>query len=58
VRGCSSAAPDMGDGTCPEAVKLNSCINPNGDVDVGDITLSDMSPDDIRVSLGVIAYDS
>jgi len=36
--------------TGPEASKLAASLNLNGDVDVGDINLSEMNPEDIRVS--------
>jgi hypothetical protein len=33
----------------PETLKLNVGISSNGDVDVGEISLADMDPEDIRV---------
>jgi len=38
-----------GGGGGVEASKLATSLNLNGDVDVGDINLSEMNPDDIRV---------
>ena len=48
TRAYSSSEPQ--DNVSPEVVKLNTTINPNGDVEVGEINLSDMNPDDIRVN--------
>lgn len=33
----------------PEAMKLHSAILSNGELDIGDINLADMDPEDIRV---------
>lgn len=33
----------------PESMKLNVGISSNGDVDVAEISLADMDPEDIRV---------
>ena len=33
----------------PETMKLNVGISSNGDVDVGEVSLADMDPEDIRV---------
>ena len=35
----------------PESMKLHVGVNSNGDVDVGEINLSEMDPEDIRVSV-------
>ncbi|KAK3083240.1 hypothetical protein FSP39_017567 [Pinctada imbricata] len=35
----------------PEAMKLNVSISSNGDVDVGEVSLADMDPEDIRAEL-------
>lgn len=37
-------------GGVQDASKLATSLNLNGDVDLGDINLAEMSPDDIRVS--------
>ncbi len=34
----------------PEAMKLHSAILSNGELDIGDINLADMDPEDIRVN--------
>ena len=39
---------------CPEAVKLHVGVNSSGDVDVGEVNLSEMDPQYIRVSRGII----
>ena len=33
----------------PKAMKFHAAILSNGDVDIGDINLADMDPEDIRV---------
>ena len=38
----------------PETMKLNVGISSNGDVDIGEVSLADMDPEDIRVSKIVI----
>lgn len=43
---------DVQDSTAPETMKLNVGISSNGDVDVGEISLTEMDPEDIRVSRG------
>ena len=35
----------------PETMKLNVSVSSNGDVDVGEISLADMDPEDIRVNV-------
>jgi len=40
---------DVHDNILPESLKLRTAINSNGDVDVGEINLSEMDPEDIRV---------
>ena len=42
---------DVGDSTAPETMKLNVGISSNGDVDVGEISLTEMDPEDIRVGI-------
>jgi len=39
-----------GGGSGIDASKLATSLNLNGDVDIGEINLSDMNPEDIRVS--------
>ena len=34
----------------PETMKLNVGISSNGDVDIGEVSLADMDPEDIRVT--------
>lgn len=34
----------------PEAIKLHAAILSNGEIDIGDINLTEMDPEDIRVS--------
>lgn len=38
----------------PESMKLNVGISSNGDVDVAEISLADMDPEDIRVSMRIV----
>jgi len=42
----------------PEAMKLHSAILSNGEVDIGDINLADMDPEDIRVNYMIIKLES
>ncbi|KAK2162476.1 hypothetical protein NP493_1519g00032 [Ridgeia piscesae] len=42
---------DVHDNILPESLKLRTAINSNGDVDVGEINLSEMDPEDIRSEL-------
>ena len=44
----AGAMPAVAGGT--EASKLATSLNLNGDVDIGEINLSEMNPEDIRVS--------
>ena len=44
------APSEATDNMAPETLKLNVGISSNGDVDVGEISLADMDPEDIRVS--------
>ena len=36
--------------TLPDAINIHSAILSNGEIDIGEINLSDMDPEDIRVS--------
>ena len=40
----------------PETMKLNVGISSNGDVDVGEVSLADMDPEDIRVRFLFVLY--
>lgn len=40
---------DVQDSSSPETMKLNVGISSNGDVEVGEISLTEMDPEDIRV---------
>ena len=41
---------DVQDSQSPETMKLNVGISSNGDVEVGEISLTEMDPEDIRVN--------
>ncbi|XP_071149376.1 metabotropic glycine receptor-like [Mytilus edulis] len=45
------APSEATDNMAPETLKLNVGISSNGDVDVGEISLADMDPEDIRAEL-------
>ena len=45
---------DVQDSTAPETMKLNVGISSNGDVDVGEISLTEMDPEEIRVSVYLV----
>ncbi|KAL4217020.1 hypothetical protein ACF0H5_023476 [Mactra antiquata] len=45
------AYSDVPDNMAPEVMKLNVGVSSNGDVDVGDVSLADMDPEDIRAEL-------
>ena len=40
----------------PETMKLNVGISSNGDVDIGEVSLADMDPEDIRVSSKLVYH--
>ena len=50
-RGRTYSTSDVHDSILPESMKLHVGVNSNGDVDVGDINLSEMDPEDIRVRI-------
>jgi hypothetical protein len=43
------SSSDVQENMSPESMKLNVGISSNGDVDVAEISLADMDPEDIRV---------
>ena len=45
---------DVHDTILPESMKLHVGVSSNGDVDVGEINLSEMDPEDIRVYISVL----
>ncbi|KAL8618809.1 hypothetical protein ACOMHN_000237 [Nucella lapillus] len=51
VRARAYSQSDVGDSVAPETMKLNVGISSNGDVDVGEISLTEMDPEDIRAEL-------
>ncbi|KAK3599047.1 hypothetical protein CHS0354_012535 [Potamilus streckersoni] len=51
MRNRAYSSSDVPDNTAPETLKLNVGISSNGDVDVGDVSLADMDPEDIRAEL-------
>ncbi|XP_052813724.1 probable G-protein coupled receptor 158 [Mya arenaria] len=51
IRNRAYSASEVPDNMAPEAMKLNVGISSNGDVDVGDVSLADMDPEDIRLEL-------
>lgn len=51
IRNRAYSSSDVPDNMAPEAMKLNVGISSNGDVDVGDVSLADMDPEDIRAEL-------
>lgn len=54
MRSRAYSSSDVQDNTAPETMKLNVGISSNGDVDVGEISLAEMDPEDIRVSISRI----
>ena len=50
------SSSDVHDSILPESMKLHVGVNSNGDVDVGEINLSEMDPEDIRVSVDGCVY--
>jgi hypothetical protein len=50
MRARAYSSSDAPDNISPETMKLNVGISSNGDVDVGEISLTDMDPEDIRVT--------
>ncbi|KAL5005951.1 hypothetical protein ScPMuIL_017109 [Solemya velum] len=51
MRSRAYSSSDVQDNTAPETMKLNVGISSNGDVDVGEISLAEMDPEDIRAEL-------
>ncbi|XP_060590880.1 metabotropic glycine receptor-like, partial [Ruditapes philippinarum] len=51
IRNRAYSSSDVPDNMAPEVMKLNVGISSNGDVDVGDVSLADMDPEDIRAEL-------
>lgn len=48
------SSSDVQENMSPESMKLNVGISSNGDVDVAEISLADMDPEDIRVSMRIV----
>ena len=48
-RGRAYSTSDVHDSILPESMKLHAGVNSNGDLDAGDVNLSEMDPEDIRV---------
>ncbi|KAK6166614.1 hypothetical protein SNE40_023265 [Patella caerulea] len=51
MRNRAYSQSDVQDNAAPETMKLNVGISSNGDVDVGEISLTEMDPEDIRAEL-------
>ncbi|XP_046543762.1 probable G-protein coupled receptor 158 [Haliotis rubra] len=51
MRNRAYSQSDVQDSIAPETMKLNVGISSNGDVDVGEISLAEMDPEDIRAEL-------
>ncbi|XP_069107842.1 metabotropic glycine receptor-like [Argopecten irradians] len=51
LRNRAYSSSDGPDNMGPESMKLNIGVSSNGDVDVGEISLADMDPEDIRAEL-------
>lgn len=51
MRNRAYSQSDVQDSIAPETMKLNVGISSNGDVDVGEISLAEMDPEDIRVGI-------
>ncbi|KAK2151355.1 hypothetical protein LSH36_366g01013 [Paralvinella palmiformis] len=49
IRNRAYSSSDVQDNALPESMKLHAGVNSNGDVDVAEINLSDMDPEEIRV---------
>ena len=49
IRNRAYSSSEAADTMAPETMKLNVGISSNGDVDVGEVSLADMDPEDIRV---------
>ena len=49
MRSRAYSQSDVQENAAPETMKLNVGISSNGDVDVGEISLAEMDPEDIRV---------
>ena len=54
IRNRAYSSSEAADTMAPETMKLNVGISSNGDVDVGEVSLADMDPEDIRVSITLL----
>ena len=51
IRSRAYSQPDFQENSAVEIMKLNVGISSNGDVDIGEMSIAEMDPEDIRVTV-------